>query len=80
MNQNSKDNIVFGLRVILLICLIFFLVVFLTTDKSDCEKCVFELEGEELSAVGFYEIYYSNCIDKNMESNPFNITIINFTG
>ncbi len=61
-------KIIFGLRIILLCSLIIFLIIFITTIKTDCQSCSFEVEEEDVSANDFFQKYYDRCL---VSKNPF---------
>jgi len=62
--MDNKTKIIFLLRIILLVFLIYFLFIFNTSIKTDCEACSFNIKGKEYSALEFYNIYYDKCLVK----------------
>ena len=56
--MEKENKIIFGLRIILLLSLIIFLIIFITTIKTDCQSCSFEVEDEVISASDFFQKYY----------------------
>lgn len=71
--MNNQTKTIFILRVILLICLIVFFVMFISTDKTNCEDCSFDIDGELVSAVNFFNVYSSKCLTTQTIS-PFNFS------
>lgn len=50
------------LRIIMLISLIILLTTFNLVAKNDCQKCEFEIDGEQINAEEFMSIYFNKCI------------------
>lgn len=74
--MNKKIKTIWILRIIILVCLIGFWVVFETTSKTNCEVCSFEVKDKELSAEEFFNLYHDECIDKGFSLElPENFTI-----
>lgn len=65
-------------RIILLLSLIVFLYSFWTVDKTNCDVCSYEVEGHNVSANKFLEIYFSDCIFKE-ELDYYNINLGNIS-
>ena len=62
MKMEKEIKIIFGLRIILLCSLIIFLIIFITSIKTDCQDCSFEVEEETISASSFFQKYYDRCL------------------
>ena len=71
--MDRKEKIIFILRIILLILLISFFIIFIRTDKTNCEVCSFDIDGKQMSAIDFYNEYSSMCF-YSKPLNPFNLT------
>jgi len=52
-----------GLKIGILITMIFLLVLCINTPIGDCDKCVFEIEGKNVSIESFMEHYSSMCLE-----------------
>ena len=68
LEMNKQNKIIFGLRIVLLGMLILFLMVFITSVKTDCQECSFDVEDETISAQEFFQKYYERCLVKR---SPF---------
>lgn len=72
--MDKETKVIFTLRMVILILLISFFIIFNRTAKTDCETCSFEVEGEEYNADGFFNMYANKCLVKQT-----GLPLLNFT-
>jgi len=60
--MNLKKSIILTLKMIILILLIYFLILFSSVPKTNCEACQFKINNEKISIHEFVEIYYERCV------------------
>jgi hypothetical protein len=69
------------LKVLIMISLLVFLIVFLATpEKTNCEKCKIEYNGSEYDGRGIYNLYFDKCLDndnKFVAPNIYNLSLKN---
>ena len=68
--MNKQDKIIFGLRTVLLCMLVIFLILFITSIKTNCQACSFEVGDKNISAEDFFQKYYDKCL---VPRSPFSI-------
>jgi len=75
MNTMDKElKIMFLLKVLLLICLGIFFFVFITSVKTNCQACSFEIDNKLISVEEFFQLYHGKCLT-NFRSLPLNLSI-----
>lgn len=62
--MDKQTKIIFVLRLIILVLLIAFFIIFNTIAKTDCESCSFEIDGEDYSSEEFFNMYADKCLVK----------------
>lgn len=67
------------LKVVLLIALIIFLVVYLKTPKKPCDMCSFEIDEKELSMRNFFDYYSVACLTRTRIFSNVEVNFTNFT-
>ena len=75
--MDKQTKIIFGLRLILLVLLIAFLITFNRTAKTDCESCSFEIDEEDYSSEEFFNMYADRCLVKfNPLPGDYNLSLL----
>lgn len=74
--MNKEDKIIFILRLTILVLLVLFLIVFNKSIKTDCQDCLFEIDGELYDSQEFFNMYVDRCLSKK----NINLAEINITG
>ena len=74
--MNKETKIIFILRIIILVLLISFFIIFNRTGKTNCQACSFEIKGEEYNAEGFFNMYADKCLVKQSSlKESFNLSL-----
>jgi len=58
----DRSILLLVLRVILIVSMVTFMIMFVSLDKTDCEKCRFEIDNVPLDVHEFMDLFYEGCI------------------
>ena len=80
----DRNDLLLIMKIGILVSGIMLLIVFVTTPKTNCQKCFFEIDGEKLTMEEFLKKYMDECIEYHstltMNYEELDLNVSNNTG